>query len=63
MVFSRLFHVILTNFQQPKKSDQSGRPFVDWAPSFAEIEHVITGDPIQICVYFPTGDQFKYEVN
>mmetsp|Transcript_30995 Transcript_30995/g.30459 ORF Transcript_30995/g.30459 Transcript_30995/m.30459 type:complete len:97 (-) Transcript_30995:631-921(-) len=39
------------------------KPFIDWPPSFAEIENIMTGEPIVICVYTPTGDLYKYQVD
>ena len=41
-----------------KKSDANHKPYIDWPPCFAEIENMITGEPIQICIYTPTGEVF-----
>jgi hypothetical protein len=42
---------------------QSGKPIIDWPPSFVEIDSLITGDPLMIQVYTPVGDIFSYPVD
>ena len=41
----------------------AGKPLIDWAPSFAEIDSLITGEPLVIQVYTPVGDIFSYHVD
>ena len=41
----------------------TGKPLIDWAPSFAEIDSLITGEPLTIQVYTPVGDIFSYPVD
>ena len=39
------------------------RPIIDWAPSIAEIESLITGEPLVIQVHNPVGEIFYYTVD
>jgi len=43
--------------------DENGKPYVNWPPSFSEIESVIAGEPIQLQVFTPTGDIFQYTID
>lgn len=41
--YHRFINYILDNFELAKKNENASRPFIDWAPCFAEIESLITG--------------------
>jgi hypothetical protein len=62
----------MNNFSVPKRPqtaqssqiDQSNvKPFVDWSPSIAEVDSLITGEPLMIQVYSPVGEIFQYPVD
>lgn len=44
--FFRLISIILNNFNIIKKPDENTKPYVNWPPCFAEIDSVVTGEPI-----------------
>lgn len=51
--------IVLDNFRTPKKPEQ-GKLFFGWPPCIAEIESLITGEPILIQAYTPLGEIFQY---
>jgi hypothetical protein len=71
--YPRLIMMVLQNFKIPKKSNNgsnhldssvaSAKPIIDWAPSIAEIDSLITGEPLVIQVYTPVGEIFQYAVD
>jgi len=58
-----LISIIINNFSIVKNIDPNTKPYVYWPPCFAEIESIITGEPIYIQIYTPIGDVYQYSVD
>lgn len=46
----------------PKRPEHS-KPYIDWTPSLAELDSLISGEPLTIQVYTPAGEIFQYQVD
>lgn len=53
---------IISNCQVPKRPEQA-KPYIDWTPSLAELDSLISGEPLTIQVYTPSGEIFQYQVD
>jgi len=60
--YAKWVQAIISNFQVPKRPEQA-KPYIDWTPSLAELDALISGEPLTIQVYTPGGEIFQYQVD